>query len=367
MAYVQAPNDVALDQNHSQNSSVNTIIGVSGLYFSRNYEDGLQFSGSSFAGERGLFSRDADHGDFGGYEAHLTRRKANGNGFEVRFFDLSPSRATASLGGRPFTTLSGGTTRADAAFLSGVGAQDIDFGNGTVRDVSAAEVFNFGDVHQVVRETSIQNAEFNFLRLGRTGQRQRGAGRTASHEYLIGFRYLRFDESFNYNARVFRPGNVASGLSRADYLNEVTNRLYGAQIGGRTEIGFLKRFSVIVGTKAGIFNNNFTNNQNVTFSPRGADTYSAVVLDGANEGRAFDTQGDDSEITMIGELDLGVTYQLSSNSRLRVGYRALFVSDVAMAVSQTERSFSDFNAVQSPTDNDDLILQGGYFGAEFAF
>ena len=70
---------------------------------------------------------------------------------------------------------------------------------------------------------------------------------------------------------------------------------------------------------------------------------------------------------MIGELDLGVTYQMFRNSRLRVGYRALFVSDVAFAVPQTEPLFTNLDAVQSPTDNDNLFLQGGYFGVEFAF
>ncbi len=343
-------------------SAVNTTIGISGLYFSRNYEDDRQFSASRFANERGLFSNDADHDNFGGYDVNLARRKANGNGFEARYFSLEPSRETATLGGGPFTTLSGGVVGA-RQYLSGVGLLGANSGS----DITAADIFNYADVHQVVRETDIQNVEFNLLRLGLTGQRNGGSGRMISHEYLFGFRYFRFDESFNYNAQVFRPGNIASGLARADYLNQVTNTLFGLQIGGRTEIGFLKRFSLIVGTKAGIFNNDFTNNQNVNFSPRGADVVTAQVLDGPYRGQAFATEGSDSEITMLGEVDLGVTYQMTNNSRLRVGYRALFVPNVALAVPQTEMFFTDLNAVQNPTDNDDLFLQGGYFGAEFAF
>jgi len=363
----RAPVVVPFDQGQANASTVNTTIGVAGLYFNRNYENDRQFSASQFVNERGLFSNDADHGNFAGFDVNLNRRKANGHGFEARFFQLEPSRATASLGGGPFTTLSGGGVFGAGNYLSGVGAIGVGLTGGSVGDVTAADTFNNADVHQVARETEIQNVEFNLLRLGRTGQRQRGVGRLASHEYLVGFRYLRFDESFNYNAQVFRPGTTASGLLRTDYLNEVTNTLFGVQIGGRTEIGFLKRFSLIAGTKAGIFNNNFTNNQNVSFSPRGGDTFSAVILDGGNRGQAFDTEGEDSEITMVGELDLGVTYQMTNNSRLRVGYRALFVPNVALAVPQMETLFSDLNAVQTPTANDDLFLQGGYFGAEFAF
>ena len=358
----------AIGQSQANGSFVNTTIGANGLYFNRDYEDDRLFSASRFANERGLFSNDADHDDFGGYEVFLNRRNANGNGLEARFFDLEPSSATATLGGAPFTTLSGGGgSFGPGQFLTGVGVPDVNFGGGFVQDVTAADVFNFADVHQVTRETSIQNIEFNLLRLGRIGQRQRGVGRTVSHESLVGFRYFRFDESFNYSAQVFRPGTIASDLSRADYLNEVTNSLYGIQIGGRTEIGFLRRFSVIATTKAGFFNNNFTNNQNVNFSPRGAATETAQILDGQFAGQPFDTEGEDNDFAMIGEFDVGVTYQMFRNSRLRVGYRAIFVTDVALAVSQTETLFSDLNAVQSPTDNDDLFLQGGYFGAEFAF
>ena len=372
-AAVGAASAVAFNQGQANGpvangSNVNTTIGVLGLYFNRDFEDDRQFSASQFPNERGLFSNDADHDNFGGYEVFLNRRKANGNGFEARFFDLEPSSASATLGGAPFTTLSGGGTFfSPGQFLSGVGVPNVSFGGGNVQDVTAADIFNLADVHQVTRETSIQNVEFNLLRLGRIGQRRRGAGRTVSHESLIGFRYFRFDESVNYSAQVFRPGTIASDLSRSDYLNEVTNSLYGIQIGGRTEVGFLRRFSVIATTKAGFFNNTFTNNQNVNFSPRGAATETAQILDGPFSGQPFDTEGEDSDFAMIGEFDVGVTYQMFRNSRLRVGYRAIFVTDVALAVPQTETLFSDLNAVQSPTDNDDLFLQGGYIGAEFAF
>jgi len=163
-------------------SNVNTTIGVLGLYFNRDFEDDRQFSASQFPNERGLFSNDADHDNFGGYEVFLNRRKANGNGFEARFFDLEPSSASATLGGAPFTTLSGGGTFfSPGQFLSGVGVPNVNFGRGNVQDVTAADVFNLADVHQVTRETQIQNVEFNLLRLGRIGQRRRGAGRTVSH------------------------------------------------------------------------------------------------------------------------------------------------------------------------------------------
>ncbi len=364
--YVAAPAVVPVNREQANGSGVNTMIGVSGLYFNRNYGDDQQVSASQFPNERGLFANDADHGDFYGYDLNLTRRKANGNGFEARYFSLEPSRATATLGGAPLTTLNAASVNDPAIYLSGVGVPNFGTG-GVVADVTAAELFNYADVHQVTRESSIKNVEFNLLRLGRTGQRKKGAGRTASHEYLLGFRYFQFDESFGYNAQAFRQNTVASHLLQAEYLNEVTNRLFGAQIGGRTEIGFLRKFSLIIGTKAGIFNNRFTNNQSVMIQPRGADAYAAQVLNGVYSGQAFDTEGDNSDITMLGELDLGLTYRMFSNSRLRVGYRALFVSDVAFAVPQTELYFSDLNAVQSPTANDDLVLHGGYFGAEFAF
>ena len=349
-----------IDYSQQDQSGVNTILGVSGLYFQRNYGDNLQLSGSRFIGERGLFSNDADHDDFGGVDANLIRRRADGKGYEVRYFGLTPGDATATLGGNPFTTLAGTAGGFDFG-LSGVGIPD---------QLTATDAFNLAEIHQVTRETRIYNAEFNLLRMGCTPNNiRRGDASRVNFEYLLGFRFFKFDESLNYSAQQIRP-TAATGsgsLLRADYKNEVSNDLYGIQIGGRSEINLGRKFSLILGTKAGIFSNNFTNQQNVSFLERNGNRVAGQVLSGPNQGAAFDTDGEDTDITMLGELDLGLTYQLFKNSRIRAGYKAVFVSDVAFAADQTELFFQDLVAIQQPEANDDLVLYGGYLGMEFAF
>ena len=355
----QQPVVAPIDYGQQDLSGVNTLLGVSGLYFTRNYEDNQQLSASRFAGERGLFSNDADHDDFGGVDANLIRRQANGKGIEFRYFGFTPGDETATLGGNPFTTIAASDFGPDFG-LNGVGIPG---------ELTAADAFNLAEVHQVTRETTIHNAEFNLLRMGRTPDRRRGGdGSRVNFEYLAGFRYLKFDESLNYSAQAIRPvTGTGSNLLRADYNNEVSNDLYGAQIGGRSEICLGRKFSLIIGTKAGIFNNRFSNQQNVSFRQRNGSRVNARVLGGPFDGAGFNTDGEDDDITMLGELDLGLTYRMFANSRIRGGYKAIFVSDVAFAADQTEFFFQNLGAVQQPEANDDLVLHGGYLGMEFAF
>ena len=345
-----------IDYGQDSQKSVNTIIGLSGLYFTRNYGDDLLLSQSQFPGERGLFANDADHDEFGGFDVNLTRRKANGHGFEARYFAFEPSRVSRSLGGSPVTALDG-TSFFPSSGLAGIGTGIV----GLAGTFSAADIFNAASVHQVTRDTEIRNVEFNILRLGRVGQRKKN-GRAISHEYLLGFRYFEFNESVDYSARAFPTNSV---ITQANYQNEVSNSLYGIQVGGRSEIGLLRRLSLIVGTKAGVFSNDVSNDQTVNFTQRGAPTVTATPIDPSGANLPFSASRND--ITLLGELDLGLTYQVTDNSRLRVGYRAVYVPDVAFATAQTDILFAQPQFGDRPDSDDDLILHGGYLGLEVAF
>jgi hypothetical protein len=52
---------------------------------------------------------------------------------------------------------------------------------------------------------------------------------------------------------------------------------------------------------------------------------------------------------------------------LRVGYRALGITDIAFASNQIGDDFTDATALNSPVTDGDLVLQGAYFGLEFAY
>ena len=82
----------------------NRAIGIYGLNFQRDYEDG-RFIARNTAGET-LYTDDADEQNFDGYGVSLTSRRANGSGFQVDYWALNPGRASAVLtGGNVYTTI----------------------------------------------------------------------------------------------------------------------------------------------------------------------------------------------------------------------------------------------------------------------
>ena len=259
------------DLRNPQDTQTNSLFNVSGVYFQRNTPDFLLSAQPNPTGgipTEFLTTGDADPDDFGGFDATFIRRRATGKGFELRYLNLSPGEATGSLGGNPFTVIG-------------------QFGQiGQIGGLTHQQAFNLAEVHEVSRDMTIQNAEFNLLRMGRQARTRRG--QQATFEYLLGFRYFQFEETLAYTASGIRPNVFAGGdISRADYVSEVENDLYGAQFGGRSEISLFKRFSFLVGLKAGIFSNTFNSRQRATTTGIRGETRIAQILDGPNQGTPF--------------------------------------------------------------------------------
>lgn len=329
----------------------NTLLNVSGVFFNRNTPDVPLSTERVPAGgvaSRFLSSGDADHNDFGGIDASIIRRRATGKGIELRYLNLTPGESTSTFSGAPLTLIS-------------------QFGQiGQPDAITHRQAFNLADVHQVSRDLSIQNAEFNLLRMGRQASTRRG--QEASFEYLLGFRYFKFEESLDYSAFGIRPNTATGGdITRANYFSEVENELFGAQFGGRSEISLFKRLSLLVGLKAGIFQNNLSSRQRATTVGVDGEQRVAQVLNGPNEGALYDLSGEDTDYTLLGELDLGLTYRVTNSIRLRGGYKAIFVDDIALADNQIPADFRNVQFNSTPQANDDLVLHGGYFGIDFAF
>jgi len=340
-----------VDSRNPNDTSTNTLFNVSGVYFNRNTPDFLLSTERVPAGAvptRFLSTGDADQGDIGGIDANLIRRRATGKGFELRYLTLMPGAATRTFAGNPITLVG-------------------QFGQiGEIGGLTHQGAFNLAEVHEVTRDMSVQNAEFNLLRMGRQAQTRRG--QQASFEYLLGFRYFKFDESLAYSAYGMRPNTLPGGdITRADYVSEVENELYGAQFGGRSEISMFNRLSLLIGLKAGIFQNNLSSRQRASVRGIGGEERIAQVLSNPNQGSPYNLSGEGKDFTLLGEIDLGLTYRVTNNIRMRGGYKAIFVDDIAFADNQIGFDFRDIEFNSIPRANDDLVLHGGYFGLDFAF
>ena len=306
----------------------NWIFGVYGIGFLRDYEDDIILSYNPVGDV--LATTNADNGLMGGVETLIGRRGCSGTGWEARYWGLYPGESSASI--LNATTLLT-TTQYIAHPASGFDVYNI---------------YNTSNDHRIFRNNQFHNVELNLLsNAGCNGRR--------SYEWIAGFRWFEFDEYFRYTAINTGGGGYPT---RFDYTVDVSNTLLGFQMGGRKEICLGSKARIHLGGRGGIFNNHMRSRQ--------------LFVDDANgygqlAGNNYDYTSTKNDVAVLGELDLGMSYQFSSCARIRGGYRVIGVSGVALAPNQIPRDFRDALDIQRIKSNGGLILHGFYVGGEFCF
>ena len=315
----------------------NWVIGLFGINFRRDYEDDRRL-GYSNAGD--FFSTDVDHGDFDGGGVSLANRNSSGRGWQFRYWGLDEGTDVDIAG-------------PTASYLRGFA--DLQHPP-TGADVLS--IYNAGDLGtRLTRNTEINSIEVNLLKNG--GHYKTKRGRSGTYEMFGGFRIFQFDEDFQYVSNSSSAGFPA----RIEYASETENLLTGFQMGGRDEINLGKRLRLSKEFSAGLFNNRINTRQSI-FDENGVNP---VIYNGPNTGTPYSFEDRKDDAAFIGQLDVGLIYSLSHKARLRIGYRALGISGVALAVDQIPYDFTDVNRIEDSNSNGSLLLHGFYYGGEFSF
>ena len=318
----------------------NWVAGVYAMSFSRDYENRRTLSRNP-SGDT-LNTRDADEGDFGGYQVNLTRRSANGRGLELRYWAFNP----------------GDTAQLDGLAVNSV-LPTLDQLTHVPTGRTLDEIYGAANNHMLVRNTDINNFEANFLNNGGCYTTRRG--RQGNFELLAGFRYFQFDESLSYISN--NPAITAVSPTQTTYRSSVENDLVGFQLGARNQIQLTNRFQAFAGVSSGIFNNRINTNQQF-FDQTGSVP---TLASGTSAGREFNYSDRKDDVAILGELDLGVTYMINRKMRARFGYRTFGVAGVALAGDQIPHDFTDTDSIQRANSNGSLLLHGGYVGLESCF
>lgn len=321
--------------------NANWIVGIFAASFARDYEDGVLLSQNP-RGDR-LFTDDADEGDFGGYGVTLSRRQCNGKGLELRYWAFNTAASAR---------LDGAAVSAQLPTLANLRHQP------SARDVLS--IYDSAVAHVVDRETDINNFEVNLLNNGGFYQTRRG--RSAHFELVGGLRWFQFDERLAFTA-IGDTAVFPLATESFTYQSQVNNDLLGFQLGARNELCFTNRIRGFFGVTAGIFNNHVQTQQNF-FDANGVG---ADLTDGPSAGRTYDYSDSKNDVAILGELDAGITYQVSQRARARIGYRTFGVAGVALAADQIPVDFRRTDRVQRANSNGSLLLHGGYAGMEFCF
>lgn len=257
-------------------------------------------------------------------------------GIEVSYFTLGQLNGFASIRG---DSLPGGSVSTP------IDLND-QFGPVTIGGNPASDYFDGATEHRIWRNDEIHNIEINFL-----SQQLYNSGR-AQFTWLAGVRYFKFDDSLIF-------GSVAGGFefgqdpSEQAYISSrAVNNMVGFQIGGRSDFYVTQKLSVFGTPKIGIYGNSI-------------NVRNRFYLGDGTEG--FDITARSTDVSFLASIDLGVAYQFSSHWRAFVGYRALAVTQVALADNQYLPYLAATNDFGDAKTNGSLILHGGMAGLEFCW
>jgi hypothetical protein len=210
-------------------------------------------------------------------------------------------------------------------------------------------------VHQAQYQRVKLDSDFDSLELN---YRRRWMGPTClvQGSWLIGVRYFELQDRLQFYSFADRdlelpPGEESGG--EALYDLKTRNYLTGAQLGGDVWVCLLPGLRLGLDGKAGLYGNNVKVNTVMA----GRDIYDNYIAFIAPEALGND------KVSLIGELQFLLTYQLSHNLTLRGGYEMLFVEGVAIALDNFNPDLTE--RVPRMADGGSLFYDGFTVGAEW--
>lgn len=148
--------------------------------------------------------------------------------------------------------------------------------------------------------------------------------------WLIGFRWIEFNEHWNENNAIL--------VFDVDDIGQLRNQMYGCQVGA--DIDVFDRggpFQVDAEIKVGLFGSRITRTQLVVLN--------GFPLDPLAVNRS-------SQASFLGEINISASYQVCSSVALHAGYQLLWLNGIAMAPA----NFADGGTTLN--DSGSLFAQG---------
>lgn len=242
--------------------------------------------------------------------------------------------------------------------------------------------FDEAAAYRVRRDVHIQGLEFNFVSFGIGGAIRGGAldscgscgtagcggqcgpllpGCDSRLQLQVshGLRWLQFKDEFEFAAT-----SVADGYGADDhYFNvDTRNDLFGYQFGSRANYCLSQRVNLYAGGKFGIYANDADYSTRIGTGDTAAQVTSYY---GAFQDQPVAVRDNETVLSTLGELDLGLGFRLTDCWSLTGGYRMMGVTNVATSVgsiSDDPANLVDGHGVRA---NDSLLLHGGYVGAQY--
>jgi hypothetical protein len=185
-----------------------------------------------------------------------------------------------------------------------------------------------------------------------------------------GVRYFRVDDDFMY-ANEFREWDDTSstwdqagynGWSYDDdnelfYDVQVENHLIGPQLGWTMNYCYACKWNFFANSTFGVFNNHIEHVQQMWSGGGGPVRF-------AGTGEEFYVESDKDDISFLGELRLGGSYDINCHWRAVAAYRAVAIAGLANSSDQVPSDFTNAEYVQIVDSDSSVIVHGVQVGAE---
>lgn len=191
--------------------------------------------------------------------------------------------------------------------------------------------------HQISWQSDLQSTEISYRRYWV------GHDTCTSGTYLLGARYVRFTEDFQFLGR-----SISAGTGTVDFESE--NDLVGFQLGGDGWLSVMQGARFGCEGKAGVYNNRFK-----------FDT--SDTLDAAAPGAV---DGDGNQVSFVGEGSAQVVIDILPSWSLRGGYRVMYISSLVMVGENINTNmFSASAAVPELATQGHALYHGFNAGLEY--
>ncbi len=326
--------------------------GVYGLVMTRENEDAVWFSyfDSNESIQR-TDSREAGMGWGGGYGVYFGRQIAcTPYAWEVVYWGLFSDVQEANLYASDFP----------GALNTTLDFSRLNYDNGVDAITDVNSWYDNAQRHRLRRSFEFHNVELNLLHRPLYGYQQEAGGHPLLEvDWAIGVRYLKIDEGLQFATNQSSTVFGTSPEDEAFYDIEVENHLIGLQLGCHAETSYWLPLSVYADTKFGLYGNHIRHHSFI-----GGHNGAAFVGAGPNAGRVFDIRSTANDVSFVGEVRLGGTYEFFSGCQLNVGYQAMAITGVAYATEQIPPIFAGIDDVIDIDVGGGMILHGAYAGIE---
>jgi hypothetical protein len=182
-----------------------------------------------------------------------------------------------------------------------------------------------------------------------------------------GVRYFRADDDFMYASEsvtwaggtpeVYTPGWQYDEETELYYDVQVENNLLGPQLGWTMNYCYGCKWNFFANSTFGVFNNHIEQVQRMWSGGGGRVYYD-------QNGEDYEIESDKNDISFLGELRLGGSYDITCNWRAVAAYRAVAITGMANSTDQIPSDFTNYEYAQIIHSDNSLIVHGVQIGAE---